>query len=101
MTARCPSCASPDVTAVELPWVYDGVLFWFCACTHAWPAYGPGHPRVVAARRYIAEFRRGVETERARNASRLARGAMNLTTGASPDHPDVCGAASGPEEGLR
>ena len=33
----CPGCSAKDVLGVEVPGVYDGVLYWVCdACGVAW-----------------------------------------------------------------
>ncbi|NUQ98275.1 MAG: hypothetical protein HOY79_17585 [Streptomyces sp.] len=39
---------------VEIPDVYDGVLFWRCPdCGGTWHAWPEGHPRRAAAERYV------------------------------------------------
>lgn len=41
----CTECGSNRTVGVELPWVYDGVLFWACQdCGH-------GRPRAFVDRR--------------------------------------------------
>lgn len=42
------------VIGVEIPGVYDGVLYWLCpACSHRWHRFPVGHALRVQAERYV------------------------------------------------
>lgn len=91
----CPTCGGEPI-AVEIPEVYDGVLYWIClGCGGAWSGWPTAHPRHVVAERYMGQYRLGVETERARIAAQRPQDATNTTPVASRDESAAAGRSGG------
>lgn len=44
------------VIGVEVPGVYDGILYWLCPdCGHKWHRWPEGHPLRARAERYVID----------------------------------------------
>ncbi len=57
----CPACNDTSrIVGHEISGVYDGVLFWSCACGHAWSRDWSGYGRrQEIADGYVATFLAG------------------------------------------
>ncbi len=54
-TLRCLACACDDIIGVEIPGVYDGVLYWACpACDRLWHRWPTDHYLRGRAERFVS-----------------------------------------------